>query len=361
MIKENKLKVIISSLVTLLPILIGICLWDKLPENMITHIGADGNADGEMTKIMAVFMLPLICLAIHCLCLFLTSIDKGQKNQNRKALGIIFWILPATSLFSNGTMYAIALKKELNLEFFFAIALGIMFIYMGNYLPKVKQNHTLGIKMYWTLANEENWNKTHRLAGKVWVIGGLVILVSALLPVKMMITLFLFVLIVLMAVPTIYSYCLYRAHKDKGIEYDIKVRTKADKIGITITAILIPIILLGVGVVMFTGDIVYTYNEDTFFIEASFGEDLEIEYEKIEKIEYRKEFDVGTRRYGFASAKISLGTFKNDEFGSYILYANTGKNGAVVLEIEGEKLVLIGDSIEETKEIYNQILSRVSK
>ena len=66
-----------------------------------------------------------------------------------------------------GIMYRAAFGKEFDLAFFMPAMLGVMFIFIGNYLPKVKQNRTLGIKISWALNNEENWNKTHRFGGKV--------------------------------------------------------------------------------------------------------------------------------------------------------------------------------------------------
>ena len=171
MLKKNKIKVIISSIIILLPALFGIIMWNDLPDIITTHWGADGNADGLSGKVFAVFGTPIILLIFHFVCLLFTSLDKKQKDQNQKALGMVFWILPIISLFANGIMYRAAFGKEFDLAFFMPAMLGVMFIFIGNYLPKVKQNRTLGIKISWALNNEENWNKTHRFGGKVWVVG----------------------------------------------------------------------------------------------------------------------------------------------------------------------------------------------
>ena len=56
-----------------------------------------------------------------------------------------------------------------------------MFIGLGNYMPKLKQNYTIGIKVPWTLNSEENWNMTHRMAGKVYVVAGVISIIIALL------------------------------------------------------------------------------------------------------------------------------------------------------------------------------------
>ena len=84
---------------------------------------------------------------------------------------------------------------------------GVTFIIAGNYLPKCKQNYTIGIKLPWTLNDEENWNYTHRISGKIWVAGGLIVLLTAILK-QMWIT--VVVLSVIAIVPFILSYLFYK-------------------------------------------------------------------------------------------------------------------------------------------------------
>ena len=91
------------------------------------------------------------------------------------------------------------------------ILIGLLFIVIGNYMPKTKQSYTMGIKLPWTLASEENWNRTHRLAGFLWVIGGVYFL--AMTFIGWSLVAFLIPLAVMVLVPAVYSYLLYR----KGI------------------------------------------------------------------------------------------------------------------------------------------------
>ncbi len=219
MIKNDKLKIVISSVIILLPIFAGLILWNKLPDTMAVHWGADNTADGFASKTFAVSFIPVFLVIIHLLCLFATSFDKKQKNQNKKALNMIFWIIPVVSLFTNGIMYSVALGRNVSIASLTPVLIGIMLIFVGNYMPKLKQNSTLGIKIYWTLRNEENWNKTHRLSGKLWVICGLVIIISVFLPINLMVTAFVLTLVITVLIPCLYSYSIYKKHKEKGIEY----------------------------------------------------------------------------------------------------------------------------------------------
>ena len=147
MLKKNKFKIILSSMIILLPMLFGVIMWKKLPDVMTTHWGTDGNADGFSGKAFAVFGLPAILLVLHFVCLLFTLLDRRQKEQNQKALGMIFWIIPLVSLLTNGIMYRAAFGAEINLILFVPILLGVMLMLMGNYLPKVKQIEPLTTKV----------------------------------------------------------------------------------------------------------------------------------------------------------------------------------------------------------------------
>lgn len=361
MLKENKFKVILSSVIILLPTLFGLIMWNELPDMMTTHWGADGNADGFSAKPFAVFGLPVMILALHLIGLLFTAKDKNQKGQNKKALNIIFGIAPLISLFSNGMVYAIAFGKSFNFVLLMPVLLGIMFVFIGNYLPKVKQNRTLGIKVSWALNNEENWNKTHRLGGKVWVVSGLVMLFSIFLPQAAMVAIMVCAIIAAVVIPIVYSYCIYKRHQKEGIEYVDAPSGKAEKIAVRITAVIVPIILAGVAVFMFTGDIEVHCEDTAFRIEATYWEDIEIDYSEITVLVYREDFDVGIRTNGFGSARLSMGTFQNDEFDSYTLYAYAGAEEYIVLEI-GEKTLVIGmRDADETRELYQSILAKMDK
>lgn len=359
MIKNHKWKVIISSVVILLPMLFGLAAWNQLPDSMVSHWGADGVADGSASKAFIVFGTPLLLLAIQWLMLLLETVLEKNNAQNRKIVGVMYGIIPALSLVVHAFIYSIALGKEWNVFAIMPVFLGLVFMYIGNYLPKTTRNRTAGIKLHWTLGNEENWQKTHRLGGKLWFWGGLVIIASALLPIKIAIALLIAMIVVSVVVPTIYSYTIYKKHKAEGVEYEPVFNQKSDKVAKWITAIFVPLVLVGVTIVMFTGDISVTFQETDFRITASYAEDLTIRYEDVDSVEYRESFSVGFREIGFASARLSTGTFKNEEFGRYTLYAYAQGEGAVVLKKGDDVLVFVGKTLEETKAIYDSVAAKV--
>ena len=207
MIKNNKTALIVTSIVILIPVLIGLLLWNRLPEQVPTHWGIDGEVDGWSSKAVAVFVFPCILLGVHWLCVIVSSIDPGSKNYHRKMITLVLWICPAISLLIGSLIYAKVLGYDLDVEIVMPLLVGLMFLIVGNLLPKCRQSYTMGIKLPWTLRNEENWNKTHRFSGKVWVIGGVIIMATAFVG---SFWILMGVLIVMVALPTTYSYCLYR-------------------------------------------------------------------------------------------------------------------------------------------------------
>lgn len=208
MLKANRKTLIIASIVTILPVLIGIICWNRLPDVMATHFGLNNEADGFSSKAFAVFGLPLVLLAVLWVGAFVTAYDPKRQNISQKMFSLMLWIAPIISLVVAATMYPVNLGYELDIVFFSELLLGLMFIMIGNYLPKARQNYTIGIKIPWTLANEENWNRTHRLAGYLWMICGILMIIISLtrfVPAEWQIGIFL----IMVLVPCIYSFWLH--------------------------------------------------------------------------------------------------------------------------------------------------------
>ena len=207
MLKKKLPLLLITSCVILIPLLAGVFLWDLLPDKIAIHWNTEGVADSFGSKTLAVFGLPAFLLGIHWLCTLATFADPKRKNVDGKPLTLVLWLCPVLSLLVGTVVYMTALGYNLRVEIIVPMVLGILFIVIGNYLPKCRQNYTVGIKVPWTLHDTENWNKTHRFAGILWVIGGIVILATAFLG---SIYILLPVFLLMAFLPVVYSYCLHR-------------------------------------------------------------------------------------------------------------------------------------------------------
>lgn len=212
MIKKNKTTLILTTIVILIPLFVGLLLWNQLPDEIPTHWDINGQIDGWSSKAFAVFALPVILMVLHWVCVIASHADPKSKDYHPKMIRLVLWICPVLGLLMGSLIYTAALGYQLSVEIIMPLLVGLMFLIIGNLLPKCRQSYTLGIKLPWTLASEENWNKTHRFGGKVWVIGGIITMAMAFIGNFWVL---LGVLVVMVAAPTVYSYRHYRKY-EKG-------------------------------------------------------------------------------------------------------------------------------------------------
>ena len=359
MLKKNWLKILISSLVTLSPIAFGLIMWNKLPETMSTHWGISGEADGFSSRTFAVFGLPLILLALNFICIVTSFFDK--KNQGTKAHNMIYYIVPGISLFTNAMVYSAAFEKTWNFIAIVPILLGLLFAVMGNLMPKIRQNSTLGFKLKWTLQSEENWNATHRFGGKVMVIAGFLVMLTAFLPILPMFFTFMAIILIAAFIPMLYSYLYYKKEVKNGKTDFNHICPKFNKVGKIISLIVVPVIIIGICIIMFTGSISISYTDDGFTVDSTYYDPLTINYSDIEEIEVKENVEIGVKEFAFNSAKLSLGKFINDEFGSHTRYTYNACKTVVVMKIDGKTLVINDKNDDITREIYLKISSEMSE
>ncbi len=213
MTKRNKILFVASSLLCLIPIFIGILLYDKLPDMIPIHWNTQGEIDGYATKFTTVFLLPAFIFAIDILVKIITLFDpKNAIEANKHMKVVITFILPIISLLASLASFTVALGNDININTYVFTLIGILFILLGNYMPKTKQNYTIGVKTPWTLSSEYNWNKTHRLSGFTFTIAGFLFLLSAFMPVNAFFIIIIITITILL--PLLYSFLLYKKYGD---------------------------------------------------------------------------------------------------------------------------------------------------
>lgn len=207
-IKVYKL-LIISTLICLLPIILSLAIYDKLPDQMPIHWDIEGNPDNYGSKAFAVIGLPFMMAGLNLLTHFGLNSDPKKANSSvvLKLIGKL--TIPFLSVTLVPVTIFAGLGYDIPIERIVPAFVGLLFIIIGNYLPKSKQNYTVGIKLPWTLNNEENWNKTHRLAGYLWIVCGLVMFVNSFLKIYWL-PVFILIISGIVFVPAIYSYILYK-------------------------------------------------------------------------------------------------------------------------------------------------------
>ena len=210
--KISKKMLVLTTLVCLLPIVAGIILYPQLPERIATHWGFENEPNGWSSKAFAVFGLPGLMAGLNLILPLALKADPKNQNMSPVLFNICLWIMPVISVLCSAMTLGYALGYNVNIAQIIPAFVGVVFIVVGNYLPKTKQSYTMGIKLPWTLNSEENWNRTHRLGGFLWVLGGVAFIVLSIFK-WWNIYVFFAILAVMVLVPSVYSYLLYR----KGI------------------------------------------------------------------------------------------------------------------------------------------------
>ena len=191
----------------LVAILPGFLVYDRLPEEIPTHFGLDGNPNGYSSRLFAVVGLPVFVALIQTVYCITTNMFRKDRDMNRaeKVIRFLFpTILYALQIFV--LMYAMG--KATNIMTLIGVIETVMLLVLGNYLPKVRRTTFFGIRTPHTLANEEVWDKTHRFAGVLYVIAGIFCMIITVT--GMHGALLLTLLVVTIGIPFIYSEILYR-------------------------------------------------------------------------------------------------------------------------------------------------------
>ena len=203
---NRKKAILLTSLLVFIPMIVGLILWSKLPEEIPVHFNSAGEPDNYASKAFAVFFIPLFLWVMHLLTGFITLADPKRQNISDKVFLLILYVVPAAAVFSTLVLYTGALGLPLSINMIGNLFVGIVFIAVGNYMPKTRQNYTIGIKIPWALNDAENWNKTHRFAGILWIICGAVLIINAFLDIIWIVPVCIAIAALL---PTAYSFLFY--------------------------------------------------------------------------------------------------------------------------------------------------------
>src|SRR5699024_3246913 len=149
-------------------------------------------------------------VAVQLFVVVFINLDKHKRNIDIKVIKVIYWIVPWVEFVTAIMIFGYSLGYQINSDIISNLLLGVVFIILGNYLPKVKQNKTIGYRVSWTLSSKENWRKTNRLGGWIFVICGIIFLANTILQQEWLIIVSLIIAVI---IPLTYSYALHR----KGI------------------------------------------------------------------------------------------------------------------------------------------------
>ena len=193
-------------------VVFALAVYPSLPEQVPTHWGLRGEPDDWMPKWPGAFLPPLLGAGVWVLLLVLRRID--PRRAHYESFRSTFWLLLNVLLSFFALLHVVSLGTALGWPLdagrAILLAVGLLFIALGSYLPRVRSNWWIGIRTPWTLESERVWRETHRLAGRTFTAGGLLTMGAALLPPELRPVVALAGLLVAGFVPAVYSYLAYR-------------------------------------------------------------------------------------------------------------------------------------------------------
>lgn len=201
-------------IIALLPFVYLAFIWNNLPEKVPMHWNGSGEIDRWGSKKELIFTIFTMSGIGYFLFLLLPAIDpKGNlKKMGNKFNQIRFYLALFMSAIAIFIIYSTQQSESKPTLIF--VLIGLLFAVLGNYFKTVKPNYFVGIRTPWTLENEEVWKKTHQFGGKLWFVGGLlIVLLSLLVKESYVAFLFLGITAIICIVPIVYSYLEFKKVK----------------------------------------------------------------------------------------------------------------------------------------------------
>jgi uncharacterized membrane protein len=200
-------------LLALLAAAISLAVYPRLPAQMVTHWDASGNPNGWMPRALGAFFAPALIALTGGILRLAPRIDPRRANYDKfrgayeSTIAAVLLLLLAVHL----VVLAAALGYPVPVARLVPIFVGLLLLFIGNVLPRARSNWLYGIRTPWTLSSDRVWERTHRLAGYAMTAAGvLIILASALLPLRAGIFLIVGAALAATLGPAVYSYFIWK-------------------------------------------------------------------------------------------------------------------------------------------------------
>ncbi len=201
--------------------IIGLCLviiaagvsaffYGRVPPIMPSHWDAAGRVNGYTPRFWGVAMMPLVMAFTWCLLPILPRISPKQFSLGESigAFNLVVVGILAIFLALHIVILQAAIGAAIRIQTIVPALVGVLLVFIGNYMSKLRKNFFIGVRTPWTLASDEVWSRTHRLAGWTFALGGLALIVDGILGFNQLI--FIGIIAIVAVVPIVYSFVLYK-------------------------------------------------------------------------------------------------------------------------------------------------------
>jgi uncharacterized membrane protein len=210
----------IGPVLIVLMIAFALAVYGRLPEQVPTHFGFSGEPDGWTPRFPGAFLGPAIAVGLYLVLFALRRIDPRRANYDRfdetwwVFLNVIALLMTAIHVLSLG----FAIGWPIDMARAVTVTLGLLFVGLGNWMPRLRSNWWMGIRTPWTLESEDVWRETHRVGGWAFVAAGLAVVVAGILlePGPRAWTVWI-ALGAAVLVPLVYSYVAYRRVRRRAL------------------------------------------------------------------------------------------------------------------------------------------------
>lgn len=210
---SNLIQILLVILLVSAPFIYAAFIWQDMPDRVATHFGIDGTPDAYGSKnqaLMSIIIMMSIGLVVYFL---IRNIEKFDPKITRLTSKDTFKKINILLLmFMSGlSIYIVHSTLNSQIGYFLFVLLGLLFAGIGNFMHSIQPNYFIGLRLPWTLSDDDNWRKTHQLAGKLWFGGGLLVALGSLFLSAQQAIFFMFGTIALMTlIPVVYSYRFFK-------------------------------------------------------------------------------------------------------------------------------------------------------
>jgi len=175
---------LLVGLIWIAALVMSLILYSQLPEKFDSHWNAQGEVNGQISKFWGAFLVPVLMLGIVLIFYIIPKIDPLKDNIKKfqgvyqglvlVIIAFLFLIHLQTLLWNSG--------MKINPAETTPAIVGMIFLYLGFTLKKLKRNWFIGIRTPWTISSDVVWEKTHELGSKLFLITGVITLTGLLFP-----------------------------------------------------------------------------------------------------------------------------------------------------------------------------------
>lgn len=206
----------VSAVFVAIAVGVGLWLWPHMPARVPVHWGVHGQANGYASRLWGVAMWPLVIATLAALTVLLPAISPRRFEIRPFAdiYGVLMLAIQGVMLVLGIAAMLAGAGHAVPMATIAPLAIGVLLMVLGNYMGKLRRNFFIGIRTPWTLASEAVWERTHRLAGWLFVLAGVAMVIAAPIPAALWLS--LGAVVVACLVPAVCSYFIYRRLEGRG-------------------------------------------------------------------------------------------------------------------------------------------------